>query len=94
MKRKDDKSHESHPRKHTFVVRQIVKHNFNTRSYTGKVRSRWSKTCMVMRILPPYVVEVTHDTKATFKVNGQCLKPYINRDLTHHKTPVMLQYQS
>ncbi|GKV41220.1 hypothetical protein SLEP1_g48786 [Rubroshorea leprosula] len=43
----------------------------------GKLKSRWSGPFVVTKVFPYGVVEISHDTKGMFKVNGQRLKIYV-----------------
>ncbi|GKV11571.1 hypothetical protein SLEP1_g22819 [Rubroshorea leprosula] len=50
--------------------------NFDLKD-AGKLRSRWSGPFVVTKVFPYGVVEISHVTKGTFKVNGQRLKIYV-----------------
>ncbi|XP_022899272.1 uncharacterized protein LOC111412570 [Olea europaea var. sylvestris] len=45
-------------------------------SVAGKLRSRWSSPYTVMKVLPYGAIQVSHETKGTFTVNGLRLKHY------------------
>ena len=44
------------------------------RLFPGKLRSRWSGPFVVIQVFPYRAVEVYHEKKGTFKVNGQRLR--------------------
>ena len=45
---------------------------------------------MAVKVFPHGAVEVTHEEKGTFKVNGQHLKPYLNGGVDNKKTIILL----
>ena len=53
--------------------------NFRLRLFSGKLRSRWDGPFIVTQIFSHGAIEI-HDPQNgnTFKVNGQCLKPYVD----------------
>ncbi|XP_024017246.1 uncharacterized protein LOC112090346 [Morus notabilis] len=69
---------------------QVLLYNSRLHLFLGKLKSRWSGPFTVVRVFPYGVVEVTHDAKGTFKVNGQRLKPYINGGFDQKKTTILL----
>ena len=44
--------------------------------FPGKLRSRWSGPFTVTQVFPSGAIEISHEEKGTFKVNGQRLKHY------------------
>ncbi|XP_022874166.1 uncharacterized protein LOC111392992 [Olea europaea var. sylvestris] len=56
-----------------------------------KLRSRWSGPYTITEVFPHGVVEITHDSKGTFKVNGQHLKYYWSGDFSKEKSTVHLK---
>ena len=65
---------------------------FNSRLklFSGKLRLRWFGLFTVVKVYPHGAVDVTHDTKGTFKVNGQRLKPYIGDEYAKETTSTEL----
>ncbi|KAJ6885479.1 TMV resistance protein N-like [Populus alba x Populus x berolinensis] len=57
---------------------QVLLFNSRLRLFPGKLKSRWSGPFTVVKVFPYGAVEVTHDEKGTFTVNGQRLKHYRN----------------
>ena len=74
-KNKAKRWHDKHIQKHDFEVGQQV-HLFNSRLklFLGKLRSRWSSSFIVNKVLPLGAIEVHYLSKGTFTVNGQRLK--------------------
>ncbi|XP_022856556.1 uncharacterized protein LOC111377665 [Olea europaea var. sylvestris] len=56
----------------------------------GKLRSRWSGPYTITQVFPHGAIEITHDSKGTFKVNGQRLKHYWGGDFSKDKSTVQL----
>ncbi|GKV46874.1 hypothetical protein SLEP1_g53835 [Rubroshorea leprosula] len=84
-KERTKKWHDKHILKREFAVGdKVLLYNSRLRLFPGKLRSRWSGPFMVTRIFPYGVVKVSHDTKGTFKVNGQLLKPYMDGGYNKH----------
>ncbi|GKV23246.1 hypothetical protein SLEP1_g32996 [Rubroshorea leprosula] len=70
--------HDLHVQKKEFHVGdKVLLFNSRLQLFPGKLKSRWSGPFVVTKVLPYGVVEISHDTKETFKVNGQRLKIYI-----------------
>ncbi|XP_022855015.1 uncharacterized protein LOC111376296 [Olea europaea var. sylvestris] len=57
----------------------------------GKLRSRWSGPYTITQVFPHGAVEITHDSKGTFKINGQHLKYYWGSDFSKEKSTVHLR---
>ncbi|GLU07084.1 hypothetical protein SLE2022_240580 [Rubroshorea leprosula] len=90
-KERTKKWHDKHILKREFAVGdKVLLYNSRLRLFPGKLRSRWSGPFMVTRIFPYGVVEVSHDTKGTFKVNGQLLKPYMDGGYNKHVMAIEL----
>ena len=74
-----------------FEVRQkVLLFNSRLRLFPGKLRSRWSGLFVVTQVFPYGAVEVHHEKKGTFKVNGQRLKPYMDGDFNLEKCSIDL----
>ena len=69
---------------------QVILYNSRHRLFPGKLKSRWSRPFTVTKFSPYGAVEVYHDTKCTFKVNGQRLKHYIGGNFQKEKTSINL----
>ncbi|XP_022867749.1 uncharacterized protein LOC111387428 [Olea europaea var. sylvestris] len=63
-------------------------HSLRTR--LRKLRSRWSGSYTITQVFPHGTIEITHDSKGTFKVNGQRLKHYWGGDFSKDKSTVQL----
>ena len=73
---------------------KVLLYNSRLKLFPSKLRSRWSGLYTVTQVLPSGAIEVSHETKGTFKVNKHILKPYINggqmsffKSTTHLKDP-------
>ncbi|XP_031280658.1 uncharacterized protein LOC116139127 [Pistacia vera] len=83
--------HDKHIVKKNFEVgHKILLYNSRLRLFPGKLKSRWSKPFIVTQVHPYGVVEIFHEQKGTFKVNGQRLKPYIDGPLSCRILPIKL----
>ncbi|XP_022862462.1 uncharacterized protein LOC111382663 [Olea europaea var. sylvestris] len=58
------------------VGQKVLLYNLRLKLFSGKLRSRWSRTYTVTKVLPYKAIEVNHETKGTFTLNGQRLKHY------------------
>ena len=66
-----------HIPKREFVEGEMVLlYNSRIRLFPGKLRSRWSGPFTVTQVFPSGAIEISHEEKGTFKVNGQRLKHY------------------
>ncbi|KAI6704641.1 hypothetical protein NL676_007603 [Syzygium grande] len=63
-------------RKERHIGQRVLLYSSRLRLFLGKLKSRWSGPFTVTKIFPYGIVEVVNDKEETFKVNGQCLKPY------------------
>jgi hypothetical protein len=71
--------HDKHIVRKEFVPgQQVLLFNSRLCLFPGKLKSRWSGPFTVVKVFPYGAVEVTHDEKGTFTVNGQRLKHYRN----------------
>ncbi|XP_022873162.1 uncharacterized protein LOC111392130 [Olea europaea var. sylvestris] len=59
--------------------------------FLGKLQSRWSGPYTIIQVFPHGAVEITHDSKGTFKINGQRLKHYWGGDFSKEKSTVHLR---
>ena len=90
-KERTKKWHDHHIQRKQFGVGQkVLLFNSRLKLFPGKLRSRWSGPFTVVKVYPHGAVDVTHDTKGTFKVNGQRLKPYIGDEYAKEKTSTEL----
>ncbi|KAL5566901.1 hypothetical protein UlMin_019055 [Ulmus minor] len=78
--------HDKHILRRNFEVGQkVLLYNSRLRLFPGKLRSRWSGPFLVTKVFPYGSVEISHETKGTFKVNGQRLKPYFDGEFNKQK---------
>ena len=85
------KWHDKHIRKKNFEVGQkVLLFNSRLRLFPGKLKSRWSGPFVVTKVFPYGAIEVSHDEKGSFTVNGQRLKPYIDGMLNDKSVPIHL----
>ncbi|GLT29119.1 hypothetical protein SLA2020_040050 [Shorea laevis] len=91
-KERTKKWHDSHILRCEFVVGQkVLLYNSRLRLFPRKLRSRWSGPFSVTKVFPYGVVEISHETKGSFKVNGHRLKPYLDGcGFNKHKTTFTL----
>jgi hypothetical protein len=69
--------HDKHIVRKEFVPgQQVLLFNSRLHLFPGKLKSRWSGSFIIAKVFPYEAVEVTHDEKGTFTVNGQRLKHY------------------
>ncbi|GKV13738.1 hypothetical protein SLEP1_g24722 [Rubroshorea leprosula] len=62
--------HDLHVQKKEFQVgEKVLLFNSRLRLFPGKLKSRWSGPFVVTKVLPYGVVEISHDTKGTFKMS-------------------------
>lgn len=87
--------HDKHINARSFNVGQkVLLYNSRLRLFPGKLRSRWSGPFVVTQKFPSGAVEITHEEKGTFKVNGQRLKPYFDGRFNKEKVAWILQNPS
>lgn len=83
--------HDKHISKKEFLPgHQVLLYNSWLRLFPRKLKSWWSGPFTVVKVFPHGAVEVTHDEKETFKVNGKRLKPYLNGGVDSNKTTILL----
>ncbi|XP_022871338.1 uncharacterized protein LOC111390517 [Olea europaea var. sylvestris] len=64
------------------IRQQVLLYNSQLRLFPGKLRSRWLGPFTIAKIFPHGAVELHHEEKGNFKVNGQLLKPYFGGDFS------------
>ena len=90
-KEKTKKSHDRNILRRDFHIGQkVLLFNSKLKKFPGKLRSRWSGPFEVTKVSPFGAIEVAHPTKATFKVNGQRLKPYVDGSYDNLKASTLL----
>ncbi|XP_022873782.1 uncharacterized protein LOC111392637 [Olea europaea var. sylvestris] len=72
-------------------VQKVLLYNSRLKLFPGKLRLRWSGSYTITQVFPHGAVEITHDSKGTFKVNGQHLKHYWGGDFSKEKSTVHLR---
>ncbi|XP_031256496.1 uncharacterized protein LOC116114491 [Pistacia vera] len=83
--------HDKNITKKKFEVGQkVLLYNSSLRLFPRKLKSRWSRPFMVTEVYPYGAVEISHEEKGTFKVNGQRLKSYIDGALSCKSLPIKL----
>ncbi|XP_022867583.1 uncharacterized protein LOC111387274 [Olea europaea var. sylvestris] len=83
--------HDMHIQRRDFKVGQkVLLYNSRLKLFPGKLRLRWSGPYTITQVFPHGAVEITHDSKGTFKVNGQRLKYYWGGDFSEDKSTVHL----
>ncbi|XP_022856872.1 uncharacterized protein LOC111377944 [Olea europaea var. sylvestris] len=91
-KERTKKWHDMHIQRREFEVGQrVLLNNSRLKLFPGKLRSRWSGPYTVMKVLPYGAIQVSHETKGTFTVNGQSLKHYWGGDFSNQKSTVQLE---
>ncbi|KAI3795443.1 hypothetical protein L1987_38098 [Smallanthus sonchifolius] len=58
---------------------RVLLYNYRLRLFPGKLKSRWTGPYTVKEVFPYGSVEIEHEDGRIFKVNGNRLKPYIDR---------------
>ncbi|XP_022841909.1 uncharacterized protein LOC111365593 [Olea europaea var. sylvestris] len=87
-KERTKKWHDMHIQRRDFKVGQkVLLYNSRLKLFSGKLRSRWSGPYTITQVFPHGAIEITHDSKGTFKVNRQCLKHYWGGDFSKDKMP-------
>ncbi|XP_022874110.1 uncharacterized protein LOC111392931 [Olea europaea var. sylvestris] len=85
------KRHDMHIQRREFEVGQkVLLYNSRLKLSPEKLRTRWSGLYTVTKMLPYGAIEVSHETKGTFTVNGQRLKHYWDSDFSKQKSTVQL----
>ncbi|XP_022859945.1 uncharacterized protein LOC111380574, partial [Olea europaea var. sylvestris] len=84
--------HDLHIQRREFEVRQkVLLYNSRLKLFSGKLRSRWSGPHTGTKVLPYRAIQVSHETKSTFTVNGQMLKYYCGDNFFKQKFTVQLR---
>ncbi|XP_022883120.1 uncharacterized protein LOC111399858 [Olea europaea var. sylvestris] len=73
------------------VGQQVLLYNSRLKLFPRKLRSRWSGPYTVTKVLPYGAIQVSHENKGTFTVNGQRLKHYWGGDFSNQKSTVQLE---
>ncbi|XP_022870775.1 uncharacterized protein LOC111390017 [Olea europaea var. sylvestris] len=90
-KERTKKWHDMHIQRQEFKVgRKVLLNNSRLKLFPGKLKSRWSGPYTVTKVLPYGAIEVSHETKGTFTVNGQRLKHYWGGNFSKQKFTVLL----
>ncbi|XP_022892939.1 uncharacterized protein LOC111407581 [Olea europaea var. sylvestris] len=85
-KERTKKLHDKYMQRHEFTPSQkVLLFNSRLKLFSGKLRSRWSGPFTIVQVFPHGAVEVAHETKGTFKLNGQRLKAYWGGDFEKEK---------
>ncbi|XP_022863882.1 uncharacterized protein LOC111383918 [Olea europaea var. sylvestris] len=88
-KERTKKWHDMHIQRREFEVgQQVLLYNSRLKLFPGKLQSRWTGPYTVMKVLPYGAIQVSHQTKDTFIVNGQRLKHYWGGDFSNQKSTV------
>ncbi|XP_022889495.1 uncharacterized protein LOC111405035 [Olea europaea var. sylvestris] len=86
------KWHDMHIQRREFKVGQkVLLYNSRLKLFPGKLRLRRSGPYTITQVFPHGEVEITHDNKGTFKVNGQRLKHYWSGNFSKEKSTVHLR---
>ncbi|XP_022891896.1 uncharacterized protein LOC111406750 [Olea europaea var. sylvestris] len=56
--------------------------------FPGKLRTRWSDPYTITKVMQYGAIEVSHETKGTFIINGQRLKHYWSCNFPKQKSTV------
>ena len=56
----------------------VFLYNSRLKLFPGKLKSRWTGPFEVTQVFPSRAIEIKNQDRASFKVNGQRLKVYIN----------------
>ena len=56
---------------------QVLLFNSRLKLFPGKLKSRWSGPFVITQVFPHGSVELMHQERGHFKVNGQRVKPYL-----------------
>ncbi|KAJ4717050.1 DNA-directed DNA polymerase [Melia azedarach] len=78
--------------KHFAPGHRVLLFNWKSRLFPGKPKTRWLGPFIVTRVFSHGIVEVHHETKGTFKVNGQRLKYCLENELKQPK--IIITYDS
>ncbi|KAM2339267.1 hypothetical protein ACFX1X_018870 [Malus domestica] len=91
-KERTKKWHDQHIlRREFYIGQQVLLFNSRLKLFPGKLRTRWSGPFTVVQVFPYGTIEIRdHTTDATFKVNGQRLKPYLAANFERNTNVVTL----
>ncbi|CAN6542794.1 unnamed protein product [Malus baccata var. baccata] len=91
-KERTKKWHDQHIlRREFYIGQQVLLFNSRLKLFPGKLRTRWSGPFTVVQVFPYGTIEIRdHTTDATFKVNGQRLKPYLAASFERNTNVVTL----
>ncbi|XP_031283996.1 uncharacterized protein LOC116142729 [Pistacia vera] len=65
-------------RKSLYLGMKVLLFDSRFKLFLGKLKSKWSGPFPIVQIFPHGVVELLNPrTDETFKVNGHCMKPYL-----------------
>ena len=70
---------------------QVLLFNSRLKFLSRKLKSRWSKPFVITQVFPYGNVELSHQKKGNFKVNGQRLKPYFSGEVDKCKEITILK---
>ena len=91
IKKKLKQWHDRHIQRREFKSgQQVFLYHSRFRLFSGKLKFCWSRPFIVTKVFPYGAMEVSHNTKGTFKVNGQILKHYIGSNFEKEKTSINL----
>ncbi|XP_022843253.1 uncharacterized protein LOC111366790 [Olea europaea var. sylvestris] len=76
-------------RRESEVGLKVLLYNSKLMLFPGKLRSRWLGPYTVTKVLPYRDIEVSHETKGTFRVNEQMLKHHWSVDFSKKKSIVI-----
>ena len=74
-----------------YVGQQVLLYSSRLHLFPRKLKSRWTGPYTVTKVYPYGAVEISHESKGTFKVNGHRLKHYIGRNFEGEKEAHRLQ---
>ncbi|KAJ4723309.1 DNA-directed DNA polymerase [Melia azedarach] len=77
--------------KHFAPGYRVLLFNWRSRLFLGKPKTRWLGPFTVVWVLLYGAVEINHETKGIFKVNGQRLKHYMDNEFEQCKTIINLE---
>ncbi|CAN6679116.1 unnamed protein product [Malus baccata var. baccata] len=91
-KERTKKWHDQHIlRREFYIGQQVLLFNSRLKLFPGKLRTRWFGPFTVVQVFPYGTIEIRdHTTDATFKVNGQRLKPYLAASFERNTNVVTL----
>ncbi|WMV49904.1 hypothetical protein MTR67_043289 [Solanum verrucosum] len=70
--------HDQRIEKQEFVVGDLVLlFNYRLRLFPGKLKSKWTKTFLLTKVLPHGAVELENTDGTRFVINGQRIKIYL-----------------